>query len=366
MSTLHIVTVVGARPQFIKAAPVSRSISRHDDLHETVVHTGQHYDAEMSAVFLDEVGLREPAYNLEAGSGTHGEQTARMLVGLEAVLRRESPDLVLVYGDTNSTLAGALAAAQSRIACAHVEAGLRSFNRAMVEEVNRVVVDRLAALLFAPTETAVSNLVGEGIERARIHLVGDVMLDAFRLFGPAAEKESTMVESLGLRGRDYVLATVHRAENTDSSQRLGAIIEGLQELSDDVVVVLPLHPRTRAALVGMGHHVEDFPPGLLAMPPIGYFDMIALVSSADLVATDSGGLQKEAYFAGVPCVTLRHETEWLELVDSGWNRLVPPTSAREICDRIISAIGSRPARRSGLFGDGHAADDIVGAILASR
>lgn len=366
MAMLHVVTIVGARPQFIKAAPVSRCIATRNDIRETIVHTGQHYDTDMSAAFFRNMGIPEPAWNLEVGSGTHGEQTARMLVGLESVLQREVPDLVLVYGDTNSTLAGALAAAQNRIACAHVEAGLRSFNRAMVEEVNRVVVDRLSTMLFAPTETAVGNLIAEGTAGDRIHLVGDVMLDAFRLFAPVAKQTSAMVESLGLHGRDYVLATIHRAENTDAPDRLQAIIEGLGELSRELAVVLPLHPRTRAALERIGVRVDDLPAGLLTTPPIGYLDMIALLSSAELVATDSGGLQKEAFFAGVPCVTLREETEWVELVDCGWNRLVPPTSGHDVCAGTLAAIGSRPAGRPDLYGDGHAAPAIVKTILSSK
>lgn len=365
MSELHVVTIVGARPQFIKAAPVSLCIAERDDIRETLVHTGQHYDENMSAIFFEEMGIPEPAYNLEVGSGTHGEQTGKMLLALDGVLDRERPDLVIVYGDTNSTLSGALSAAQHGLPCAHVEAGLRSFNRAMPEEINRVVADSLSCFLFAPTETAVANLLREGASPEDIHAVGDVMLDAACLFRPLAVQKSRALESFGLADRSYVLATVHRAENTDCRDRLAAILEALLRLSADIHVLFPLHPRTRQAV--STHHLQlPSSPRLRVSEPLGYLDMLSLVSSARAVVTDSGGLQKEAFFCEVPCITLRHETEWVELVDSGWNTLAPPTSTNQLVDRIRTALDGHLTAPPGLFGDGNAAARIAAALADRR
>ncbi len=357
-TALKVLTVVGARPQFIKAAAVSRVVRRTRGVRETLVHTGQHYDRNMSGVFFAELGMPRPDHNLGIGSGPHGAQTGRMLEVLERVIAAERPDWVLVYGDTNSTLAGALAAAKLRVPVAHVEAGLRSWNRAMPEELNRIAADHVSDLLFAPTAAAVANLRREGVERSRIARTGDVMYDAAIYYGARAEGASRVLGKLGLAGRDYVLATVHRAENTDDPARLRAIFGGLGRLARDVAVVVPVHPRTRKALARCGWRTDG---ALRLIDPVGYLDMVMLEQRARLIATDSGGVQKEAYFYRVPCATLRTETEWVELVAAGWNALVPPTSAGGV-HRGLSAIlrGFRPPRRGArLYGDGRAAEAIV-------
>lgn len=310
-----ILTVVGARPQFIKAAPVSQALAA-EGLREILVHTGQHFDKAMSAVFFDELNIPAPAYNLEVNSLGHGAMTGRMIEKLEEVMLAEKPDIVLVYGDTNSTMAGALAAAKLHIPVAHVEAGLRSFNRRMPEEVNRVVTDHLSALLFCPTETAVLNLAAEGIT-AGVHAVGDVMYDTTLAAVAQAEQRSTILETLSLSSRAYAVSTVHRAENTDDPERLAKIMAWLAEAARELPVVMPLHPRTRK-LIAAGIEV---PGRVRLIDPLGYLDMTRLVHHAAAVFTDSGGLQKEAYYHRVPCVTLRDETEWVETVRAGWNRL---------------------------------------------
>ena len=345
---LKICTVVGARPQFIKAAPVCRAFQAvgNASIEEFLVHTGQHYDAAMSQVFFEQLGIVSPRYNLGVGSGTHGQQTGQMLADIERVLVHEKPDWVLVYGDTNSTLAGALAASKLHIPVAHVEAGLRSFNRGMPEEVNRIVTDHLSDLLFVPTETAVRNLAREGIV-AGVHLVGDVMEDATAEYSAAAERNSSVLASLGLRRREYLLVTVHRAENTDNPERLCNIISAIRELAEENVVIWPVHPRTRKRLNG-------FEPGgrnLRLLGPATYLDMIALERNARVVLTDSGGVQKEARWLGVPCVTLRDETEWLETLADGWNQLAG-ANAHKIVAATMTARGkfrteSLPAARSG-------------------
>jgi len=358
---LRITTILGARPQFIKAAAVSRVLAAHG-LAETLVHTGQHYDDNMSDQFFRELGLPAPAHHLGIGSGPHGRQTGRMLEAVEAALLADRPALVLVYGDTNSTLAGALAAAKLHVPVAHVEAGLRSFNRAMPEEVNRIMADHLADLLFAPTRAAAANLQREGIGEGKVHLVGDVMYDVALHFSRRAESESRVLERLGLEPGGYLLATVHRAENTDDPRRLRAIVAGLQAVAADCPVVLPLHPRTRAALEREGLAGGA---GLLLTDPVGYLDMARLERHARLVATDSGGVQKEAFFHGVPCATLRDETEWVELVEAGWNRLLPPVDAGAVATglRAVLAAGPPPGPRPELYGTGDAAERIA-AVLA--
>ena len=319
-----MLTVIGARPQFVKAAPVGRAL-RAAGHEEVLVHTGQHYDRGMSRVFFEEMEIGEPAVNLGVGSGAHGRQTGQMLAGVEELLLAHRPDWVLVYGDTNSTLAGALAAAKLRIPVAHVEAGLRSFNRAMPEEINRVVADHLAALLLCPSRTAVENLAAEGVTRG-VRLVGDVMYDALLQFAEAARRRSTALEDLGLRPRAYALATVHRAENTDDPARLLAIMRALGEL--DEPVVLPLHPRTAAALDAAGGPSREAAGRVRVVAPLGYLDMLRLEENARLILTDSGGVQKEAYWLGVPCVTMRDETEWVETVEAGWNVLAGADAGR--------------------------------------
>jgi UDP-GlcNAc3NAcA epimerase len=347
---MRILSVVGNRPQFIKSAPLSLAFQNRAE--EVVLHTGQHYDHDLSQVFFDELGLEPPKHRLEAGSGSHAEQTARMLPGIEAAIVEEKPDLVLVYGDTNSTLAGALAAAKLRVPVAHVEAGLRSFDRTMPEELNRALVDRVSSLLFAPSKTAVENLENEGITKG-VHDVGDVMLDANLRLAPIAKERSRALELAGVEAGSYALVTVHREANT-KEPALGRIVEGLNALEEPVV--FPLHPRTAGALEDHGLRLEGH---VHPRPPAGYLDFAALASQARVILTDSGGVQKEAYWYEVPCVTLRENTEWVETVEAGWNRLVGTDPA------AISAA----AREAGpghdhppLYGDGHAADLIADVI----
>jgi UDP-GlcNAc3NAcA epimerase len=356
---MKILTVVGARPQFIKAAAVSRSVAGRAGVEEVLLHTGQHYDDNMSDLFFRELEIPAPKYHLGIGSGTHGVQTGRMLEALDAILVDERPDWVLVYGDTNSTLAGALAAVKLHIPVAHVEAGLRSFNRAMPEEINRIVADHVSTLLFAPTAAAVGHLRNEGVAAAAVRQVGDVMYDAALFFGRKAQTDSDILARLGLAPRGYVLATVHRAENTDDPARLGAIVDGLGAVARDLPVVLPLHPRTRQALRAQG--LEARVAGLRLLEPVGYLDMVSLERSAAAVATDSGGVQKEAFFYQTPCVTLRDETEWTELVELGWNRLEPPRSGAGVAGAVAAAIGSR-GRDGQPYGDGEAARHILDAL----
>lgn len=342
---MKIVSIVGARPQFIKAAPVSRALrQRHT---EVLVHTGQHYDDNMSAVFFQELDIPLPDYNLGVGSGTHGVQTGEMLMRIEQVLLDEKPEGVLIYGDTNSTLAGALAAAKLHIRVAHVEAGLRSFNRRMPEEINRIVADHVSDLLLCPSQTAVDNLAKEGITRG-VHLVGDVMADALLWATERARARSDILEQLGLTERGYLLATVHRPENTDDETRLRNILAAFAQINEPII--FPVHPRTRKAL-----NAERLTFNVKAIEPVGYLDMVMLEQSARMLLTDSGGIQKEAYWLGVPCVTLRDETEWVETVQAGWNVLAGAEAAR-----IIQAIQSftPPQTRPALYGDGHAAERI--------
>ncbi|HPC36480.1 MAG TPA: UDP-N-acetylglucosamine 2-epimerase (non-hydrolyzing) [Candidatus Marinimicrobia bacterium] len=309
-----IATIVGARPQFIKCAPVSREIRKYCD--EILIHTGQHYDYNMSQAFFAELNIPEPDYNLEIGSGNHGEQTGKMLIELEKALLKIQPDLVLIYGDTNSTMAGALAAAKLQIPIAHVEAGLRSFNRQMPEEINRIVADSLSQYLFAPTQTAVNNLHHEGFTD-QIHLVGDVMYDAFLYNSQIAEK-SDILERLGVNSQPYYLVTIHRPQNTDDPDTLKALISTLEHLNE--LIIFPIHPRTRNLMRQFNITAES--PELRLVEPVGYLDMLNLEKQAKMIITDSGGVQKEAYFAGVPCLVLRPETEWVELVEHGWAKLI--------------------------------------------
>ncbi len=334
---MKILTIVGARPQFIKAAAVSRKLQAESRIQEVLIHTGQHYDENMSDVFFQELEIPKPHYHLDIGSHGHGVQTGRMLEAIEQVLLKESPDWVLVYGDTNSTLAGAIAAVKLHIPVAHVEAGLRSFNRRMPEEINRVLTDHAADLLFAPTTVAVENLHQEGIAQAKIHLVGDVMYDAAIDYGLKAEQVSPILQHLDVTPQKYILATIHRAENTDDPKRLWAIFTGLKAISQKIPVVVPLHPRTRSALSRTGLW-EDVNQSLKLIQPVGYLDMVMLEKNAKLIATDSGGVQKEAFFYGVPCITLREETEWLELVQLGWNRLLPPLDSSDVVRGISDAL----------------------------
>jgi UDP-GlcNAc3NAcA epimerase len=351
---VKIASIVGARPQFVKAAMVSRAL-RSVGITETLVHTGQHYDDNMSKVFFEELRIPKPDYNLGIGSGDHGSQTGRMLEALEKVLQREKPDWALVYGDTNSTLAGTLAAAKLHIPVAHVEAGLRSFNRRMPEEINRIVSDQPSTLLFAPTDTGVRNLQREGITDG-IHNVGDVMYDAVLTHRELATMQSRILGDLNLHPKDYALATVHRAENTEDLPRLLEIFEALRILSRELPIVLPLHPRTRQALKSIPIMINA---QLILIEPVSYLDFLLLESQARFILTDSGGVQKEAFFFRVPCITLRDETEWVETVDAGWN--VVAGSRRE---SIVQAARSPKAGRCDTypFGDGNAAQHIAGVI----
>lgn len=327
---MNILTVVGARPQFIKAAPVTKAL-RAIGYHEFLVHTGQHYDYGMSQVFFDEMQLPKPNINLGVGSGSHGRQTGEMLIGLEQVIVDQKPDWVLVYGDTNSTLAGALAAVKLQVSVAHVEAGLRSFNREMPEEHNRVLTDHCSNLLLCPTQIAVENLADEGIQK-NVVLVGDTMYDAVLQFSAVARQQSRILHSLDLTPKEYVLVTAHRPYNTDNPAHLRSILSALTELG--MPVIFPIHPRTRQKLADF-----DLLPGnntgqnVRLIEPVGYLDMLMLEENARLILTDSGGIQKEAFFFRVPCVTMRTETEWVETVEAGWNIL---TSAHK--DKIVEAV----------------------------
>jgi UDP-GlcNAc3NAcA epimerase len=361
---MKIVTVLGARPQFIKAAVVSRVLAEMPAVAEVLVHTGQHYDDNMSDIFFTELRLPTPHYFLEIGSASHGAQTGRMLEKVEQVLVTERPDLVLVYGDTNSTLAGALAAAKLHIPVAHVEAGLRSFNKKMPEELNRIVTDHLSAWLFAPTPQAVANLRREGVDESLVHLVGDVMYDAALQFGTLNADQN--LARFGVQPGSYILATIHRAENTDSLECLRNIFTALEELARTIPILVPLHPRTRGVLQ-RARLLDSAAGRLRLLNPVGYLDMVCLERHARLIVTDSGGVQKEAFFHRVGCVTLRDETEWVELVDWGWNRLVSPSTATAISDGIRKALAesSRQEPPADLYGGGRAARRIVETLLQS-
>ena len=345
---MRVLSVVGNRPQFVKSAPLSEAV-RTIGIDEVVLHTGQHYDPELSEVFFEELGLAEPAYTLETGSASHARQTASMLPGVEDAILAERPDVVLVYGDTNSTLAGALAAAKLHVPVAHVEAGLRSFDRRMPEEVNRVVVDAISSALFAPSDLAVANLRREGIVEG-VRQVGDVMADASRRLAPLARQRSSALADVGVEPGRYVVLTLHRPSNTTDGP-LREVAEGLAALGEPVV--FPVHPRTRVALAAAS---VELPEHVRVLPPLGYLDFAALASQARVIATDSGGLQKEAYWYGVPCVTLRDTSEWVETIEAGWNRLVPTEAAA-----LVAALADPPrgAERPELYGDGHAAARIA-------
>jgi len=350
---MKIVTILGARPQFVKAAAVSRAISGRSSLNEVIVHTGQHYDDNMSDIFFKEMNIPTPKYNLGVHGSSHSVMTGKMMEGIETVLLSESPDWVLVYGDTNSTLAAALTASKLHMQVAHIEAGLRSFNMRMPEEVNRIVTDRLSNLLFCPTEAAVKNLRKEGFPHLseRIVLSGDVMQDAAMYYSKMSASKSDILERLSLG--DFLLATVHRQENTDDELRLRDIISALNELNSSVKVVMPVHPRTLKIIEGLSLEIQ-----FVMIPPVGYFDMIELLKGCKLVLTDSGGLQKEAFFFGKGCLTLRDETEWVELVDGGYNILCGSERGNIIdgYDRISQI---NPDYTIDLYGGGSASNRIV-------
>ncbi len=363
---MKIVTVVGARPQFVKAATVSAAIARFNKagaaIEEVMVHTGQHYDPNMSQVFFDQLEVPRPKYNLAVGSGSHGAMTGKMLGAVEQILVDETPDWLLVYGDTNSTLAGALAASKLHVPVCHVEAGLRSFDKRMPEEVNRILTDHVSDLLLCPTHTATANLKNEGVTRG-VHHVGDVMYDAALVFAKVAGPSADVLAQYGVASKRFLLATVHRAENTDDPTRLQGILTALGNLASEACpVLLPLHPRTRATLASRGlQALLERNPAFKTVEPVPFLDMIVLEQHAKLILTDSGGVQKEAYFHGVPCVTLRDETEWVETVDAGWNQLAGADQERI----MLAAASARPGRVIDEYGDGNAAGKVV-ELLAAR
>ncbi|MDY4252143.1 non-hydrolyzing UDP-N-acetylglucosamine 2-epimerase [Clostridium sp.] len=344
---MKILTVIGARPQFIKAAAVSNKLRKNHE--EVLVHTGQHYDNNMSDIFFDELGIPKPNYNLNIGSGNHGYQTGKMLMELESLYLKEKPDLVLVYGDTNSTLAGALAASKLLIPVAHIEAGLRSFNMKMPEEQNRVLTDHISKYLFAPTDTAIKNLKNENITE-NVFNTGDVMFDAIKLFKEKALETSTVLIDNNISPNEYILSTIHRAENTNDINRLKNIINALNECEKNIV--LPLHPRTHKFIKDYGLTINN---NIKIIAPVGYLDMINLENNSQKIVTDSGGVQKEAYFLQKPCITMRDETEWIETVENGWNTIVG-SNKEKILDAIINF--NPKGEQKMVFGHGNAADII--------
>jgi UDP-GlcNAc3NAcA epimerase len=355
---VRIFSVVGARPQFIKAAPLSAALREHHS--EFLVHTGQHYDDDMSDVFFRQLGIPMPDANLGIGSGGHAQQTAAMMLPLERLMLEQQPDWVLVYGDTNSTLAAALAAAKIYLPVAHVEAGLRSYNRAMPEEINRVLTDHISTLLFCPTDVAVNNLAKEGIT-AGVSITGDIMVDAVLRNVDAARRDSDILQQIGLaHGQPYLAATIHRPANTDSAENLRAIIAAFN--AAPMPVIFPVHPRTRKMIETFGLQPSD---NLKLMSPLGYGDMLALVDGAAALITDSGGLQKEAYILETPCITIRPETEWVETVQSGWNRLCE-AERDAILSAIKVALAAHPQTHPNFYGDGRAATHIVAALEKGR
>lgn len=351
---MKIITIIGARPQFIKAASVSRATSKFENLHEIIVHTGQHFDKSMSEIFFDELKIPVPDYNLNINSLSHGAMTGRMIEGIEEILNLEKPDWVLVYGDTNSTLAGAIAAKKMNIRVAHVEAGLRSFNMEMPEEINRILTDRISDVLFCPTQTSVKNLIKEGYENfnVNIDLVGDVMFDSVKFYKKFSRKPESEIP------KKYVLCTIHRAENTDNPKKLKSIFESIQGISENIPVVLPIHPRTKSKIkeFGIGENI-------ILIDPVGYLEMLYLLENSDLVMTDSGGLQKEAYFFSKPCITLRKETEWIELVDAGVN-LVCGDDAKDILRAFETFSSNKKLNfNDNLYGEGNSSDLILQKLV---
>jgi UDP-N-acetylglucosamine 2-epimerase len=364
-SKIKITTIVGARPQFVKAATVSRAIATHNAnnskpvIEETIIHTGRHYDEGMLLIFFRELNIPEPGYNLGIGSGSHGLQTGKMLVAIEEVLIENRPDLVLVYGDTNSTLAGALAASKLKLSVAHIEAGLRSFIQLMPEEINRVLTDKTSRFLLCPSHTAVYNLQNEGITTG-VSYVGDVMYDALKYVLSGAVQNSSIIERLGVKGKNYLLVTVHRAENTDDPDRLKNIMSALDQI--DETIIMPVHPRTKKQLNKMGYTPKSH---IILTEPCGYIDIISLAKSARILLTDSGGMQKEAYWLKVPCITLRFETEWVETTEAGWNVLAGSHTERILeAYTDFSARGNVPEYHPNIYGDGNATANCIRELVS--
>ena len=361
---MKIVTIIGARPQIIKAAALSRAIKEHyaDCIQEVIVHTGQHYDNNMSQVFFDELGIPKPYYNLHVGSASHGVQTAKMIEGIEKILLEEQPECIVLYGDTNSTLAGAVAASKIHVPVIHIEAGLRSFNKAMPEEVNRIVCDHCSTLLFTPTQAGFNNLMREGfplnnegpynIDNPKVYHCGDIMYDNSLHFSKIADEKSHLLQTLGLKEKPFALATLHRDSNTDNPERLNAILETFKELSKEIAIILPMHPRTRK-------QAADFQAdNVIVTEPVSFLEMIQLEKCAKLVLTDSGGVQKESYFFRKPCVILRSETEWVEIVKAGAACLVDADKTT-ILEASRHYLQQPPIDFPEIFGDGHAAEFIL-------
>ena len=378
---MKIVTVIGARPQIIKAAALSRAIKTHyaNEIQEVIVHTGQHYDNNMSQVFFDELGIPRPDYNLHIGSASHGVQTARMTEGIEEILLKEKPDYLVLYGDTNSTLAGAVAAAKIHVPIVHIEAGLRSFNKAMPEEINRIVCDHCSTLLFSPTLAGVENLKREGfpmnndgpytIDNPRVYHCGDIMYDNSLYFAEITEQKTDIIQRLELTGRPFILSTIHRDSNTDQPKRLTAIFDAILKLSEEYPVVLPLHPRT-AKLLKINLTAEKqaqifSSPNIKIIPPVSFLEIIALERHAQLVMTDSGGVQKESYFFKKPCIILRPETEWVEIVQTG-NAILADADENRIMQAWKHFKDNPPTVFPEIFGDGHAAEFMLEQMLLTN
>jgi UDP-GlcNAc3NAcA epimerase len=350
-----LITIVGARPQFVKAAVVSREISNNcSSIKEVIIHTGQHFDNNMSEVFFEELKIPKPNYNLEVGGGTHGQNTGRMIEKIEEVLLMEKPECILVYGDTDSTLAGAIAAVKLHIPIAHVEAGLRSFNNYMPEEINRIITDRISEILFTPSNFATQNLINEGISVDKIHQVGDIMYDAAKYYSSIYDYEDILENKFNLTQQNYHLATIHRAENVDNKNIISEIIKGFAKSNQKIV--WPIHPRTKKRVEEYG---IELPSNIIVFPPLGYLDMILLEKNAKSIITDSGGVQKEAFFHGVPCITIRNETEWIELVELGVNKLIN-VDADVIASAIINFCPTFVT--SNIYGDGNTSKKIVHLI----
>jgi UDP-GlcNAc3NAcA epimerase len=386
---MKIVTIIGARPQIIKAAALSRAIQNHysDRIHEVIVHTGQHYDDNMSQVFFDELGIPKPDYNLHVGSASHGVQTAKMIEGIEKILMDEKPDYIVLYGDTNSTLAGAVAASKIHVPVAHIEAGLRSFNKSMPEEINRIVCDHCSTLLFTPTKAGLENLRREGfsidesgpstgsgtsvptIDNPKVYHCGDIMYDNSLHFANIAEEKTDIIQRLDLAGKPFILATIHRDSNTDHPERLSAIFRALIQLSKECQVVLPLHPRTNKLLkTNLDEDLQKqifSSPDIKLIPPVSFLEMIALERHAQLVMTDSGGVQKEAYFFKKPCIILRPETEWVEIVETG-NAILADADESRIMQAWQHFKVNPPTSFPEIFGDGHAAEFMLEQILLTK
>jgi UDP-GlcNAc3NAcA epimerase len=353
-----IITILGARPQFIKAAAFSHALKAQQHINEILLHTGQHYNNSLSDIFFREFNLAKPKYNLQVGSASHGYQTSQMLYKIEEVLLAEKPRCVLVYGDTNSTLAGALAAIKLHIPIIHIEAGLRSHNPYQAEEINRVLTDRISDLLFVPSIAAANNLIREAISADKIHEVGDIMYDVVKLFACKAQT-STILNDLALKAKDYIVVTIHRAENTDNAATLQKIFSELNKLSTQYNFVLPLHPRTEQSLRRSNLKLSQ---NIKMTPPLGFLDMMKLVQNANLVITDSGGLQKEAFYHHIPCITLRDVTEWTELVHNGWNILLKPSEV-SVLFHSISKAQNINLEWQNPYGQGDTADKIVAVVL---